>query len=577
MADVEMNHLWPPGEHNTSASASSPSPDKTSPDADHRDKEAESWASPLDHLATLLSFTMGLQHIMRFPFLYHANGGGAYLLVHLFLMAVFGIPLFLLESFIGQFTSSNCIRVHSLFPAFKGLGIASCIVIILVAPYLAVLFGYPLIYFVHTFISIEDWNLCSDVWETDGCVPSVSFVFPLFCVTGQNDSASYGLSWRLVLAVFLVWFLVFLALFKGLKVLGKVMWVTAGLPFLLLVILFFRGVTLPGAWGGGSYIFFMEARKLVEISTWKSALDNILFSYSFGLGTYTTRSVSYNPFRHNFARDVLVVSAASVTVEIIAGISLTCIWGFLAHQMQVPFSNVLASGFDATYYILPQAFSLMPYAKFWTCLYFLFVFVIGLPALIVYVQVLTDCILTSISPQRRRMRWALVLVTCTLGFLLSLIYCAPEGLERLFFVDMYAESLTTRMVCFLEVIIFAYVYGAGRIARDMEMICNKIASYYCYFTWISIAPLVLLIALTAYLILLGEELIGGMALACVAPLAFLVYVLCYVFRNDCCKIFQEEARPWGPKTARDREAWDRYCTERPLRNSLVHRALKRSF
>ena len=54
----------------------------------------------------------------------------------------------------------------------------------------------------------------------------------------------------LTFCVFIVYCCLYLSLFKGVKSSGKVVWITATMPYVLLSILFVRGLMLPGALTG---------------------------------------------------------------------------------------------------------------------------------------------------------------------------------------------------------------------------------------------------------------------------------------------------------------------------------------
>lgn len=66
----------------------------------------------------------------------------------------------------------------------------------------------------------------------------------------------------LALCVFGVFVLVYFSLWKGVRSAGKVVWVTALAPYVVLIILLIRGVSLPGADEGIRYYLTPEWHKL---------------------------------------------------------------------------------------------------------------------------------------------------------------------------------------------------------------------------------------------------------------------------------------------------------------------------
>ncbi|XP_063614298.1 sodium- and chloride-dependent glycine transporter 1-like [Penaeus indicus] len=296
----------------------------------------------------------------------------------------------------------------------------------------------------------------------------------------------------------------------------------------------------------------------------------------FGFGMYTTLG-SFSKFRHSVVRDVLAVTAASVLMDIFSAITVWSIIGYLIHKSGIPaFEAAYAGGGTLSYGTLPQAFSMMSQPMLWSSLFSLTMFLLSISTFIVFIHVLVELLSTAFRRWCQK-RWLLVLVVCILGFLFSLVYCSSVGYSWLTFVDNFAALFTPLVVCGLEVVIFVYLYGAGYLARDMEMLSNSFVSYYCYFTWIATVPLFLLLVLKKHVFSLirvseyfGFE-GGAYFFAISSTLAIPVYSLFYVFRNDCCKKLKWKATPWGPKKPSDRAAWERFCNEHPVRRSLVHR------
>lgn len=57
------------------------------------------------------------------PFLFfYRNGGGAFLIPFAIMMCIIGVPLFFMESSIGQFSSRGPMTCWDFAPVFKGTG-----------------------------------------------------------------------------------------------------------------------------------------------------------------------------------------------------------------------------------------------------------------------------------------------------------------------------------------------------------------------------------------------------------------------------------------------------------------------
>merc|ERR1712117_999435 len=103
------------------------------------------------------------------PYLCYRNGGGAFLFPYLIVLALCGLPIFLLESSLGQFSSQGPVRAFNGVPMWKGLGFAMLAVSSFVAPYYNIILSWGIYYL---------WASIKSLWE--GVLPWVN------CV--ENDS-----------------------------------------------------------------------------------------------------------------------------------------------------------------------------------------------------------------------------------------------------------------------------------------------------------------------------------------------------------------------------------------------------
>lgn len=86
--------------------------------------------------------------------------------------------------------------------------------------------------------------------------------------TGIEDTG--GIKISLAICLFVAWVIVFLCLCKGVQSSGKVVYFTALFPYVVLIILFVRGVTLPGAVNGILFYLTPDWKQLANAQVFQS-------------------------------------------------------------------------------------------------------------------------------------------------------------------------------------------------------------------------------------------------------------------------------------------------------------------
>ncbi|XP_066954469.1 sodium-dependent proline transporter-like [Macrobrachium rosenbergii] len=584
--------------------------DRKEGEEEEKNKKRELWTTKWDYLFSLIGLTIGLGNVWRFPFVCYKNGGGAFLIPYLSMLVMVGIPVYMLETATGQFSSSGCLTIYSVCPMFKGVGYSCSILNYIFMMMYSIVITYPILFMWHSLSAEVPWTHCNNTWNTANCTlassrnfsdeeegatgllsPADEFFHRNILEMSESVTVLGGFQWPLVTAATLFWIMTFLCVFKGIKVLGKLMWFTATFPYVILVILLIRGVTLPGAWNGIYYYLSPDLSKLLELKVWAAAAAQIFYSLGPGYGVLITLG-SYNKFSNKCIKDAINIPILNCLTSIFAGFVVFAVLGFMAHRAGTTVDKVTAAGPSLAFIIYPEALSLMPAAPVWSFLFFLTLFFVGSDSIFVHVETAV-LVITDELPQYRPKRGLITACVCLVSLAGTLLFCTRGGIYWLTLVDQFCASYTIILNCLCELIVFGIIYGAGRTVRDLQMMTKTSISYIWYFAWLVISPLVLIVISTNLFFgnvqasYRGEifptwvQVIGWFT-AIVSMQAIPSYVIYYLSRasggGSLRKKFKKGVCPasnWGPAQEENKTAWRQYRLENPLRSRILHPGILR--
>ncbi|GAB0189757.1 sodium- and chloride-dependent glycine transporter 2 [Grus japonensis] len=474
-------------------------------DVGDENKARGNWSSKLDFILSMVGYAVGLGNVWRFPYLAFKNGGGAFLIPYLMMLALAGIPIFFLEVSLGQFASQGPVSVWKAIPALQGCGIAMLIISVLIAIYYNIILCYTLFYLFASFVPVLPWASCNNPWNTpdckdknklllDSCIigdhPKIQIKNSTFCmsaypnltmvnftsegnktfVSGSEEYFKYfvlkisagieypgEIRWPLALSLFLAWVIVYASLAKGIKSSGKVVYFTATFPYVVLIILLIRGVTLPGAGAGIWYFITPKWEKLIDAMVWKDAATQIFFSLSAAWGGLITLS-SYNKFHNNCYRDTLIVTCTNSATSIFAGFVIFSVIGFMANELKVNIEAVADQGPGIAFVVYPEALTRLPLSPFWAIIFFLMLLTLGLDTMFATIET----IVTSVSdefPKYLRTHKALFTLGCCISFfIMGFPMITQGGMYMLQLVDTYAASYSLVIIAIFELVGVSYIY-----------------------------------------------------------------------------------------------------------------------
>lgn len=306
------------------------------------DADRPAWDSKVQYVLAQVGFSVGLGNVWRFPYLCHQNGGGAFMLLYVFLLVTVGVPLFFMELAAGQSIRQGSIGVWKhISPKLAGIGYSSCMVCFYVALYYNVIIAWSLFYMGNSFQYPLPWEHCpidvttnDTVKECAGSSPTSYFWFRKALNITNSIDESGELNPIMTGCLLAAWAIVSLAMIKGIKSSAKVMYFSSVFPYVVLFIFLIRGVMLDGAMEGIKYMFYPRLEIWGSVQVWRQAATQVFFALGLGYGSVIAYS-SYNPVHNNCHRDALMVSGINFMTSVLASLVVFVVLGFRAKNIAV--------------------------------------------------------------------------------------------------------------------------------------------------------------------------------------------------------------------------------------------------
>ncbi|KAK2856853.1 hypothetical protein Q5P01_005588 [Channa striata] len=449
------------------------------------------WASKAEFLLAVAGQIIGLGNVWRFPYLCYKNGGGVFFVPYLLFLVLCGIPLFLLETSLGQYTSLGGVSAwRTICPLFGGLGYASQVMILHGCVYYIVILAWALFYLSYSFQAELPWSHCNNTWNTEACFlfdhhnqtanvsslpenatsPVMEFWEREVLRLSSNLDELGPISWKLALCLAVIWFICYFCVWKGVKSTGKVVYLTATFPYVMLFVLLVRGATLPGATQGILYYLKPNHTRLADPQVWMDAGTQIFFSYGICLGSLTALG-SYNKYNNDCYKDSFLLCLLNSCTSFLAGFAIFSVLGFMAEEQGVDIATVAQSGPGLAFIAYPRAVAMMPLPQLWAVCFFLMIIMLGLDTQFVSLEALMTSV-SDLYPQlirRGHRRELLLLFVCIVCFLIGLVMVTPGGLYVFQIYDHFSCSgASLLLLSIFQSLAIGWVYGAKRFSANIK-------------------------------------------------------------------------------------------------------------
>jgi len=319
-------------------------------------------------------------------------------------------------------------------------------------------------------------------------------VLELYKSSGLDDLGSPR--WPLVLCLVLVYVMLYFTLWKGVRSSGKVVWVTATFPYVVLLVLLVRGCTLVGAEEGIQFYLTPNWTQIQQTSVWFDAATQVFFSLGPGFGTLIALS-SYNQFNNNCYRDAIITSVVNCLTSFLAGFVVFSVLGYMAHEMKVKVKDVAKQGPGLLFVVYGQAMTKFGGSSIFSIIFFSMLITLGLDSSFGGLEAVITAFCDEFPVRVGQHRELFVLLLLTVSFLGALSTTTQGGMYFLSLLEIYATGPAIMTVVLVEAIALTWVYGLNQLCQDIKTMLGFSPGIYWKAAWSFISPIFLTVCIAS--------------------------------------------------------------------------------
>jgi len=431
------------------------------------EEQRESWGTRGGFILAAVGSAVGLGNLWGFPYKLYSYGGGAFLIPYIIALFLIGIPLMVLEFSLGHYTQRAAPeafkRGHRRFEIVGWWGIILGFVIV---TYYPVILAYCFSFLGYSIAGMfNGGNLPWAGQGLEGVANAKNFFFETYL--GHHPGPALGaVRLNIVLPLIIAWVSMYFCIFKGVKLVGRIVWVTVPLPWLMLLILAVRGMTLEGSMQGLAYYLDPVWSELAKPITWRYAFGQVFFSLSLAFGVMIT----YASFLHrksDINNNAAIIGLADFATSFVAGLAVFATLGGMAFATQqggrpVAVENVAESGPSLAFVAFPYALAQLPYSAWFSFIFFFALITLGIDSAFS----ITESVLASIVDKTGWRRDIVLPVMSLVGLAIGLVYVTAGGLNWLGIIDGFVNG--TWGIAFLgllECVVLGWLWRIDTLRR----------------------------------------------------------------------------------------------------------------
>jgi len=400
------------------------------------------WGTRAGFILAAVGSAVGLGNIWRFPAVAYENGGGAFFIPYLFALLTAGIPILIMEFTMGhKYRASAPLTYRRMNKRTEGIGWWAVLVAFVISTYYSTIVAWAISYSYFSF---------SLSWGED----TEGFLFGEYLELADVPGEFGGIVPGVFIPLIIVWIIVLGLLVRGVKrgieIANRFMIPTLVVVFIIIVI---RAVTLPGALEGLDVFFKPDFSEILSAEVWVAAYGQIFFSMSIAFAIMITYS-SYLPKKSDITNNAFITGFSNSGFELLAGIGVFSVLGFMASQQGVPVNEVVSDGVGLAFVVFPAIINEFPaFREVFGLLFFLSLVLSGLTSLISIIETYVS----GLSEKLEISRTKAVLFGGGFAFLVSTIFATRGGMYFLDATDYFINQFGVAALGLVEVVLVAWV------------------------------------------------------------------------------------------------------------------------
>ncbi|MDU5806347.1 MAG: sodium-dependent transporter [Peptoniphilus harei] len=308
-------------------------------------KQNEGFSSILGFIMVAIGLALGIGTLWRFPYVVGENGGAIFIFLYILIILVIGIPLMTCEVTIGYATGNAAIDAYkTLKPNTKWYlaGYLHTLAALIIVGYTSVIYAWIMKYiagaFMGDFIGLDSQGIQT---YFDAFNANKTMVFTFFLINFALNNA-----------------VIILGVQKGIERVSKIL---IPVLFVIMIVIIFFGLRLPGAKDGITFLFKPDFSKFSF-----NSVITCLGQAFFALGLAMLGSMVFGSYikekDENIFKDSTVICLALVFAGILSGFMI----------LPIVFATGLTpgEGVGLTFLTLPLAFNVVPFGRILSILFY---------------------------------------------------------------------------------------------------------------------------------------------------------------------------------------------------------------